>query len=92
MCAHAIRSTAAQDLPAADQGLAGALTGMSTQIGTALGIAFLVSLAERHPGGSASGIALVMRWGAVALAVAVALTLAALRDRRCVSRPGPSGA
>ncbi|QHC32448.1 MFS transporter [Streptomyces sp. HF10] len=82
--------TATQDLPAADQGLAGALISMSTQIGTALGIAFLVSLAERHPGDTASGIALAMRSGAAALAVAVALTLGALRERR--SRHGPTGA
>lgn len=65
---------------------------MSTQIGTALGIAFLVPLAERHPGGTAPGITLAMRSGAAALAVAVALTLAALRDRRSVSRPDPTGA
>ncbi|WP_181807890.1 MFS transporter, partial [Streptomyces shenzhenensis] len=82
--------TATQDLPAADQGLAGALISTATQIGTALGIAFLVSLAERHRDDTASGIALAMRTGAVILVASAFLTLAALHERR--SRHDPTGA
>lgn len=81
---------ATQDLPAADQGLAGALISTATQIGTALGIAFLVSLAERRPGHTAPGIALAMRAGAVILTAAAFLTLAGLHERR--SPPGTPGA
>ncbi|MGW0414836.1 MFS transporter [Streptomyces collinus] len=81
---------ATQDLPAADQGVAGALIGTATQIGTAIGIAFLVSLAERRPHDAASGTALALRTGAAVLAVAALLTLTALHDHR--SRHGTRGA
>jgi EmrB/QacA subfamily drug resistance transporter len=80
--------TATGGVSDADQGLAGGLINTATQIGTALGIAFLVSLAERESAGqgadltqasAADGFSLAAQVAAVTLAVVGVFAVATLR-------------
>lgn len=85
--------TATADVPDADQGLAGGLINTATQIGTALGIAFLVSLADHHavkqgahatPGSIADGISLAMLTAAAVLAAVAVFALATIKRHKAL--------
>ncbi|MER6373012.1 MFS transporter [Streptomyces mirabilis] len=80
--------TATGDVPDADQGLASGLINTATQIGTALGIAFLVSLADRKatdqgvptPADVSDGFSLAAQVAAITLAVVGGFALTTLRQ------------
>ncbi|GAA3863990.1 hypothetical protein GCM10023084_16480 [Streptomyces lacrimifluminis] len=82
--------TATGDVPDADQGLAGGLINTATQIGTALGIAVLLSPANRTaadqgaptPADVSDGFGLAAQVAAVSLAVVSVFALATLRRPR----------